>query len=254
MSGDVPARYPQIDVARGVAIGMMVLYHTAFDLATFGDFPLEPMSGFWLFLSHFTAASFIFLAGLVLPISHARAVAAAGTDRGLWLRYLLRGARIFNWGLILTLVTWWLFPQAPIIFGILHLIGVVIAVSYPLLRRGVASIALGVAGILTGLVLRGVEVAWPWLVWLGVRPVGFASLDYRPLLPWLGVALVGIGVGNLLLARAKGCGVPATRRPSAVAAALALAGRHSLAIYLIHQPVLIVLLWALGLIDPGFLP
>lgn len=254
MVAEPPGRYWQIDAARGIAIAMMVVYHAAFDLATFGDVHLEPLAGFWLFLSNATAASFTFLVGVALPLSYARALAAVGTGRGLWWRYLIRGLRVLTWALILTCGTWWLFPQAPIVFGILHLIGVAIPLASPLIRHGYASVALGVGCLLAGYALRGVAVDWPWLVWLGVRPVGFTSLDYRPLLPWLGAVLLGVGFGNALLARVARRGALAGRSPAGLGALLACIGRHSLAIYLTHQPILLALLWALGLIDLSFLP
>jgi uncharacterized membrane protein len=233
---------------------MMIVYHAAFDLATFGDYQLDPNAGFWGTFSYVTAASFVFLAGLALPLSHARAVAEGRADGGLWRHYLARGAWIFNWGFAITLATWALFPQATILFGILHLIGVSIPLAHPFLRFTFANLALGLGCIAVGVALRGVTLDTPWLLWLGLRPVGFTSLDYRPLLPWFGVILLGVGAGNLLRgARARRAPVRATAPPPALAAPLAFLGRHSLPIYLLHQPVVIGLLWAVGLIDPGFL-
>ena len=247
------ARHWEIDAARGIAIGMMIVYHAAFNLATFGDFPIEPLGTFWRTFSHATAASFIFLAGLALTLSHARATRGGTRPPGLWRQYLLRGARIFNWGLAITLVTWQLFPQAPIIFGILHLLGLSIPLAYPLLRLRFANLALGAGFLLLGLALRDITLDTPWLVWLGLQPTGFTSLDYRPLVPWFGVLLLGVFVGNTLYTRSERSGLPIGRDRPALAAPLALLGRHSLAIYLIHQPLLLALLWALGLIDLGFL-
>jgi uncharacterized membrane protein len=243
-----------IDAARGVAVVMMIVYHAAFDLATFGDLPLDPNTGFWGAFSYATAASFIFLAGLSLPLSQARAIAAGRTGGALWRHFLARGAWIFNWGFGITLATWALFPQAPILFGILHLIGVAIPLAYPFLRFTWANLVLGTGLVALGVALRGVAVDTPWLLWLGLRPVGFTSVDYRPLLPWFGVILLGVGVGNLLrAARARHHTPPVATPTPALAAPLALLGRHSLPIYLLHQPLLIVLLWGVGLIDPGFL-
>ncbi len=72
--------------------------------------------------------------------------------------------------------------------------------------------------------------------------------DYRPLLPWFGVVLVGLFFGNAVYGdgrRPEGLpsAAPAPARP------LLPLGRNSLAIYLIHQPVMILLLAALGVVD-----
>ena len=71
--------------------------------------------------------------------------------------------------------------------------------------------------------------------------------DYRPLLPWFGVVLVGLFLGNVVYGRGRPAGLP-TRSP-AVARPLLPLGRNSLAIYLVHQPLLVALLAALGVVD-----
>ncbi len=66
-----------------------------------------------------------------------------------------------------------------------------------------------------------------------------ASNDYNPMLPWFGYVLIGIAVARL---------VPPQRWPrwqphAAMSRMLCLAGRHSLLVYLVHQPILMGLLW-----------
>ena len=73
--------------------------------------------------------------------------------------------------------------------------------------------------------------------------------DYRPLLPWFGVVLIGLFVGNVVYGSGrvplgKGAG-PRLARP------LGVLGRWSLVIYLVHQPLLIAMLAALGIIRIG---
>lgn len=84
---------------------------------------------------------------------------------------------------------------------------------------------------------------------LGVSPEGLFMPDYRPLLPWFGVVLLGVFFGNAVyLAWRKKS--PPSPTPRTVAP-LAFLGRHTLLIYLLHQPVLIAILWALGILSPG---
>jgi uncharacterized membrane protein len=98
---------------------------------------------------------------------------------------------------------------------------------------------------LAALVLIGIgaylnfqAVAFPWLIWLGLPQSGVRMVDYYPLLPWAGVALLGVAIGNTLY--------PASTRRFALPdrsawlplRALRWLGRHALPIYLVHQPVL----------------
>jgi uncharacterized membrane protein len=245
-SGIRTGRFWEIDAARGVAIVLMVVYHLVFDLAFLGGYDIQPSTGFWGYFADFIASTFMFLVGMSLSISSARARASG---RESFLRYLRRGAGIFALGMLITVVTWVLFPGQAIVFGMLHLIGVSIPLAYPFVRLGPVSLLAGVAAILAGIYLQAIQpVDFPWLVWLGLRYEGFWSLDYRPLLPWFGIALLGIFAGNVLY---QG-GVRRFNLPDvhwfAPLALLAFLGRHSLLIYMIHQPILITLLTALGII------
>ncbi len=82
---------------------------------------------------------------------------------------------------------------------------------------------------------------------LGVIPEGLFMPDYRPLLPWFGVVLLGLFFGKAVYAD-RGKKEPSAGGPR-YAAPIQFLGRHTLLIYLIHQPILIAVLWALGLIS-----
>ncbi|MBA3795443.1 MAG: DUF1624 domain-containing protein, partial [Rubrobacter sp.] len=87
----------------------------------------------------------------------------------------------------------------------------------------------------------------PWLLPFGVVPEGWLMPDYRPLLPWFGIVLIGLFLGNVVYGRGR----PASFlvRSPAVARPLLPLGRNSLPIYLVHQPLLVALLAALGVVD-----
>ena len=74
--------------------------------------------------------------------------------------------------------------------------------------------------------------------------------DYRPLLPWFGVVLIGLFFGKVLYARGKRV-LNLPRSTPALARPLAPLGRNSLFIYMVHQPVLIALLAIFGIIQFG---
>jgi uncharacterized membrane protein len=241
----VGERFWEIDALRGIAVVAMVLYHFSYDLAFFGLFDVGFFrSGLGLNTGRLIGGSFIFLAGLSLTLSYARATVSPPSGGMLFRKYLSRGLRIFSYGLVITLLTWIFLPNEMIVFGILHLIGASIILAYPFLTLKLANVALGVACIATGSILRGLEVDSPWLVWLGTDPT-FFMLDYWPIFPWFGVVLFGIAAGNALYEDRRKQAASSTPRPSAVRP-LAFLGRHSLVVYLVHQPILLAALILLG--------
>jgi uncharacterized membrane protein len=246
-------RFWEVDAARGIAIVMVVLYHLVYDLDKFGGYRIESTSGFWGLFADTSASAFVFLAGLSLTLSYARASAVPRSGRGLFAKYLRRGLRIFSYGMLITVVLWVL-GFGTVIFGILHLIGLSIVLAYPFIKLrfpnlllGLSVVALGVYVQIEGLSAGG--AAGIVLAPLGVVPEGLFMPDYRPLLPWFGLVLLGLFFGNVAYGswRKK---APDVRGP-AYAALFSFLGRHTLLIYLIHQPILIAVLWALGIIRLG---
>jgi uncharacterized membrane protein len=241
-----------VDAARGVAIAMMVVYHLMYDLDYFGGYDIEATSGFWARFADATAGTFLFLVGVSLAISYTRA-SAARPGGSLFGKYLLRGIRIFAYGMALTVV-FVVFGMGVVAFGILHLIGVSIILAYPLLRYRYANLFLGLSIIAVGVYIRieGFSSESPWLLPFGVVPENLVMPDYRPLLPWFGVVLLGLFAGNALYGNGRRPALFADKAPVAAKPLLPL-GRNSLFIYLVHQPILILLLASLGVIQVGFL-
>ncbi len=120
-------RYREVDVARGLAMVAVVVYHLVYDLDVLGGYPVESTSGLWGAFADASAFAFVFLAGLSLSLSSARA-GRSYRDRGPFGKYLRRGARIFSYGMLVTLV-FWVLNFGVVIFGILHLIGASIVLA-----------------------------------------------------------------------------------------------------------------------------
>lgn len=254
MSGGKRQRFWDVDVVRGVAIAMVVLYHLVYDLDNFGGYPVESTSGFWAVFADTSAFLFVFLVGVSLTLSYSWASAARGSTGAPFGKYLRRGLRIFAYGMLITLV-FRLVDYGYVIFGILHLIGVSVVLAYPFLKLRAANLALGLGLIAVGAYVGAKDfaaggAAAVLLSPLGIAPEGLLMPDYRPLLPWFGVVLLGIFFGNAVYLPRRG------KKPSGAmpryAAPLAFLGRRTLLIYLIHQPVLIATLWALGIISLNF--
>ncbi len=225
---------------------MMAVYHTVYDLDSFGGYAVDSTGGFWARFADATATSFLLLAGVSLAISHAR---AARSGRGSFRKYLLRGLRVFGYGMLLTAV-FWIFGLGYVVFGILHLIGVSIVLSYPLLRYRFLNLLLGLAVLAAGFYMMSVGASSesPWLLPLGVVPENLPMPDYRPLFPWFGMVLLGLFAGNVVYG--GGRALTEGRAPFFVRPLLPL-GRNSLFIYLVHQPIIIAALAVLGIISLG---
>jgi uncharacterized membrane protein len=92
----------------------------------------------------------------------------------------------------------------------------------------------------------------PWLLWLGIRQMGRYMVDYYPLLPWFGVALLGVFFGLTLYPGGRPRFELADLSPKFPLPALTFLGRNSLVIYLVHQPIILGALILLGVGSTGF--
>ena len=228
-------RFAEIDIARAVAVLMMITFHILFDVNSFEIYSINVDTGFLWWFARVTAGTFIFIAGISLTIRYSRSKE--------FRMFLLRGMKIFCWGLAITLVTWLVMPETYIIFGILHFIGIGIILGYFFVRFRLINLGLGAVLIAGGVLLMRTSFSFPWLLPLGLMPTDFQTADYIPLLPWFGVLLIGICAGNTFYPdgqRSFNLQLKANRftRP------LAFMGRKSLLIYLVHQPLIIAILFA----------
>ena len=233
------SRLWEIDLFRGIAILMMIVFHTLFDISFFGIAPLNVSTGFWHYFAYATASFFLLIVGVSLIVSHARARQKI-SGLPLALKFFWRGAFIFALGLLVTLGTWLYLREGFVIFGILHLIGISILLSPLFFRFGKLNVLLGLVCIPAGWIISGMSGP-AVLLPLGIIPPGFTSVDYTPLFPWFGMVLIGMGAGAYLYT--GGVRQFSLRpMPGFFVSPLSFLGRHSLVIYLVHQPIIILLL------------
>jgi len=216
----------------------MALYHLSWDLAYFriiaADFPVDPPMRIF---SHGVAGSFLLLVGVSLTLAH-----SAGIN---WCGFLRRLAIVGAAAAAVSVATYALEPQQAIFFGILHCIAVASLLALPLVGAPFWA-ALAAAALAFAAPLFSVSSAFdsPTLVWLGLSTWTPQTLDWRPLFPWSGFVFLGVGLARLASPRITFPAL-ATWRPVAFPwRALSWAGRHSLAIYLVHQPILFGALFA----------
>ena len=230
-----PTRVPGVDTLRGIAIVAMAIYHFCFDLRYFG-FLRADLEHDWRWITARTLILSTFL--LVAGVS---AVLADRADPGRTSRrWLVHVGLIAAAALAVSVGSWLMFPQTWIWFGVLHAIAASLLVARPFLRRPALAAAAGIAIVGAGLVYHDAAFDNRLLGWLGFMTAKPPTEDYVPLFPWTGVLLLGIAAGHALSRGRFAALAPLSRAP----ALLGFLGRHSLAFYLLHQPVLIGALWS----------
>ncbi len=237
-----------LDTARGTALIAMAIYHFGWDLEFFGYMaPGSTAVGGWKLFARLIAGSFLFLAGASLVLGHGQRLRTRP--------FLIRLAKITAAAAAISVATWFAFPDNFIFFGILHCLAAASVVGLLFLRLPVAVTFLAaVLAFAAPHYLRSPLFDTPALWWVGLSQTLPRSNDYVPLLPWLGPFLLGLGLTKLASGNGWLAVLAGVSTNSRWKAWLAVAGRHSLAIYLLHQPLLIALVYAASLIFPAARP
>lgn len=231
-------RYAWPDLIRGGAVLSMVAYHFTYD---------------WVFVLGKSLAWFPSLLSLIWQQSIGWTfIFIAGVSIGFSKNSLRHGVIVFGSALGITFVTTRFMPSQQILFGVLHLIGLsilLISVLRPLLKDipALAGLYLSLAVFLLFWPQASVSVAGKFLApgsefgWM-LNPLGwpqasFFSADYYPLLPWFFLMLAGSFFSRT---------VSFSKRVSDLAPGpgkfLAIIGQYALPIYIIHQPVILLVL------------
>lgn len=235
--GKVP-RLAGVDLARSASLLCMVIFHLAYDLQFFGILPAgTTSSGGWAIFSRLIAASFLFLAGFSLYLAHG--------DQLRPTQFLKRLAIIAGAAALVSCATYFAFPNQMIFFGILHSIALSSFVGVLFLRLPVILIVVSALFVLvTPEVFRSEFFDHPPLIWLGLSTVTPASLDFEPVFPWFAAFLFGLASAKEFSRRGLLLRSKKSKQPNRLTQIATWPGRYSLTVYLLHQPVLLALLWS----------
>lgn len=238
-------RLELVDLARALALVAMASYHFIWDLELFGYLASGTAGHGWpKAYARLIASSFLFLVGVSLVLAHWPTFQMKGFARRL--------AMVAGAAALITAATYYFVPDAFIFFGILHSIALVSVLGLVFVRLPpVVTLAAAVFVFLLPQFYRSEFFDAPWLWWVGLSATIPRSNDYVPLFPWFSAVLLGIVVARIsemsgLTARLSAWHTEKTgplRRFNFI-------GRHSLAFYLIHQPVLIMLVWLYSQVLP----
>jgi uncharacterized membrane protein len=243
MQSQPAPRIQAIDLARGAALLAMAIYHFAWDLEFFGyvDPGMTAQVG-WKLFARCIASSFLFLVGVSLVLGHGKGIR--------WPGFLRRLAMVAGAALAISIVTYFAVPGGFIFFGILHQIALASVLGLVFLRLPAAVTLVTAAAVIAApQVLRSPFFDHPALWWVGLSSVNPHSNDYVPLFPWFGAVLAGMATAKIGNATGMFDRLAAVA-PGKWSRPLAFAGRHSLAFYLVHQPVLIACLWLFSFVSP----
>jgi len=214
----------EIDFLRAIAIILMATFHMVFDLNEFVGIDIDYLTGFWYWEGKASALTFIFLAGVSSGFSKNTAK---------------RGIKVLLYAMAITIVTYIFFIEQYIRFGILHFLGVSMLL-FPLLNRmhnillviSASVIALG------AIPLKNVLTDTAMLLPFGVMYRGFTTLDYYPLSPYLSVFILGVLAYKLYYYKRQ-----SIFKFSYENSYITVISKNSLLIYLIHQPIIIAVIY-----------
>lgn len=233
-------RFIELDVLRGFAIIFMIYLHIIWDLDYFGFVPINTQV---YQFQKIVPTMFFMLLGVCLVVSKNKKITQSSYNEKKYNKHLLiRGLKIFGLGMIITSVTMIFLPNRPIFFGVLHCIGFSIILSIPFLKFKYYNILFALFVIMIGLLFGQYSIENPTVLHLmvGLHQTNIAqyTIDYFPLFPWFGACLFGIVLGNLLY---KGNGrrfrIPDISKYKPISM-FSWLGKHSLTIYLLHQPII----------------
>lgn len=233
-----------LDELRGLCLILMILYHGLYDLTyIFGrniPFRSLPLNMLQLFI----CCNFIFISGISSRFSRSN---------------IKRGAVVLGVGIVMSLVTWFFMPEQVVVFGILHLLGICMILHGLIFRKKQVEWISPLAGIIVcGLLFAftwGVSSGYVgffglWKVFLpqalyrfyALSPIGFLSpdffsSDYFPLLPWMFLFFAGSFLGVPF----RDNDMPEFFYKKHIPF-LGAVGKHTMIVYVLHQPVLYGLL------------
>ena len=220
----------ELDAFRGICVLGMVAVHLVYDLVKLYQIIVWEYPAWFSFIKDWGGILFLLISGISATLGR---------------RSLRRGLIVLLCGLAVTGATYGMYyfgmaSQGIIIyFGVLQCLGVCM-ILWPLFKKlpwwGLT--CFGIAFAALGFWMKAqppVDVYW--LMPLGIPWKDFATGDYFPLFPYLGFFLLGAALGRTVYRR-KETLLPQVNERNPFLRFLQFTGRHSLEVYLLHQPIL----------------
>ncbi len=244
-------RYWEVDAIRGFSLLGMIFFHTIFLLGIFHIISIEV----WDWICNYIwlgTSIFVIICGVSLILRHGR---MAGSPRKeYYMAIVKRGVEIIVIGVMIAVVCsvfihFFIRDGRYMYFNFLQMMGWSMILAIPFLRLGKWNVIFAVLLIALGLFLE-TATGPAWLMPLGILPDGFLPRDYFPILPWLGIMLLGVAAGSVLYPKGyRRFKVPDGGR---VGHWLARVGKYPLQIYILHLPIIGAVILAAVLVTTLF--
>lgn len=209
-------RAPYLDILRAIAVIWMIIFHVTYDMRMFGHNTIDFNTGFWYAFPRLIAGTFLFCVGVALNYTHDREVKMSALMKRL--------KKLGLSALLVSIGTYIAFPQQWVYFGTLHCILAGSLLGAFFVHRRSAALVVMLA-IMFLQYVAGLDIKWVSSI------LRKPSMDFIPIYPWFWVILMGLLLGPYL-SRIKPLNTLRTPK------FFDFLGRHSLAIYLVHQPLI----------------
>ena len=220
----------ELDAFRGLCVLGMVAVHFVYDLVDLYKLIAWEYPDWFSFIKNWGGVLFLLISGISATLGS---------------RSVRRGIIVFAFGMVVTAVTYGMyyfgFAWIGIIiyFGVLQCLGTCM-ILWPIFKKlpWWALAIIGTAFVALGFWMAaqpGADVKY--LMPLGLPWKNFYSSDYFPIFPNLGYFLLGAALGKTLY-RSKQTLLPKVNAGNPILRFLQFTGRHSLEVYILHQPVL----------------
>lgn len=242
-------RFSELDLLRGFAVAGMIVFHAFYVLDFYSIVQNEMYEGWFLILVRSVQVSFVGLVGVSLALSYLRNASKGESIHTFRTRHIKRGLLVIGLGFIITLVTMIFIPDRFVRFGILHMLGVGIIFFAFFAHKKYLSLALSIGFALATLFLKGAFTYSGALdyAWYAAGLSGFGkgnTIDYFPILPWFTLISFSVFFGHLLYEKNPQRGLLNCKTPSTIL----FLSKYSLIIYLIHVPLIIIILLLLDVL------
>lgn len=252
---DSKKRAFELDALRGLALFLMVLHHTAYDLRYIFDLNIlafQERDYFWAFIQPFFVCVFVVISGICCQFSRSNPK---------------RALKLLVFSVILTtstvIVDRFFIDGVAIYFNIIHLLTVGTALfalfdwweqkSQNSGNKRVGNAVLLLSALTFLFLVDGFDyydgmVETNLLIPFGIQSRNFVEMgDYLPMVPWLGVFIIGVLLGRFCYEKKETFFPNAPSVLKKITKPFEFIGRHSLLVYLIHQPIVLGILYLLRL-------
>ena len=222
-----------IDAIRGLAILLMISFHFCYDLEFFNFYNFNiAKNPFFLNYRLIIVNLFLFIVGVSLVLANQNGIN--------WQKVKKRGFILFLSSMLISIVTYFIFPSSWIYFGVIHFIFIASILALPFLNYPL--IALFSSLIIIYLYFNGI-ISMHFLFNLVANSLHlpkYYTQDLVPFIPWFATVLLGVSFAKFGFYKVLDI------KENFIVRKLAFLGKYALIIYLIHQPILFGLFYLIA--------